>query len=65
MHKAIGLETGQVYAIGRKADCYRELTNLFPSFSERQEGQTGATAETSRVLPEPMQIIKEGKSTWL
>lgn len=60
MHKAIGLETGLVYAIGRKADCYRELTNLFPSYLERRDGQAGAVAETSRVLPEPMQIIKEG-----
>lgn len=60
MFKAIGLLTGKVYVVGEKEQCYRELMEIYPSYDMRRIGQTGAIAEMTEVLPEPIQIIRKG-----
>lgn len=60
MFEAIGLLTGKVYVVGDKAQCCRGLMEDFPSYKKRVIGQTGAIAEMTEVLPEPIQIIRKG-----
>lgn len=55
MFKAIGIKTNTVYASGSKADCFRTLSNLFPS-CKKCSGRKARNIKN--VLPESVVIVR-------
>lgn len=58
MIKIIGMETGKIYAQGRKSECFRMLLEKYPSLEEHHLFAKKGVAAKS-IYPEPLKVVRK------